>query len=457
MSRPLARLADWWNRHWFTPAPLRDLAIVRIVLAAGVLVLMPLFSPPSVHLELARVDASLFLPIPALKVLLLPLGWGARPSAELLAVAYVVTLAAGILALVGWYARASMAVFALGNAFFVAHEYSYGEVHHPEGLVAIMLFALAFAPIGEALSVDAVRRRLAAARAHGAFVPAPGDRLDAMALWPLRLGQWLLALAYLSAGVSKLWHGGLEWMNGTTLTYYVVYDALAFDRPLGLWIAQFGWLLQVLSVVTIVWELFFWVAVVVPRTAWLFVLTGTALHVGIYLTQRAPFFHFIVLYIVFLGPIRDEWRRLRAHLARRRAARAAAGAGDGSPAVAARWSVLYDGLCPLCVRTVTVLDVLDGGRRLALVDFEGSWAAASALAPGLTREQAREAMHLVAPDGARTRGFRAFRALTRVVPALWPLAPLVHLPGVAPAGDLVYHFIAARRPRRLCRADSCTI
>jgi hypothetical protein len=66
-------------------------------------------------------------------------------------------------------------------------------------------------------------------------------------------------------------------------------------------------------------------------------------------------------------------------------------------------------------------------------------------------------MHLVAPDGRRVRGFLAFRALTAVVPALWPLAPLLRLPGVAPAGDRIYRFVAARRPRRHCRADTCTI
>jgi predicted DCC family thiol-disulfide oxidoreductase YuxK len=181
--------------------------------------------------------------------------------------------------------------------------------------------------------------------------------------------------------------------------------------------------------------------------------------VGIYLTQRAPFFHFIVLYIVFLDPIRAEWRRLRGRLRGRGAGleTRAAPVAPGPTAAASRWTVLYDGLCPLCIRTATIVDLLDGGRRVALVDFEGSWARASALAQGLTREQAREAMHLVAPDGRRVRGFLAFRALTGVVPALWPLAPLLRLPGVAPAGDLIYRFVAARRPRRHCRADTCTI
>src|SRR5690606_38112453 len=69
------------------------------------------------------------------------------------------TWSAGALALLGLFTRVTLLVFAIGNWVLVAHEYSYGERHHPEAIYCLFLMMLAFAPAGRCLSVDALLRR----------------------------------------------------------------------------------------------------------------------------------------------------------------------------------------------------------------------------------------------------------------------------------------------------------
>jgi hypothetical protein len=50
---------------------------------------------------------------------------------------------------------ATLLLFAAGNVFLQSVVYSFGEFHHPEGLMMIGLVVLALSPSGRALSLDA--------------------------------------------------------------------------------------------------------------------------------------------------------------------------------------------------------------------------------------------------------------------------------------------------------------
>ncbi|HET8623031.1 MAG TPA: DCC1-like thiol-disulfide oxidoreductase family protein, partial [Gemmatimonadales bacterium] len=426
------------ERHWFEPASLRDLAIVRIVIAGSALVL---FRPDlDWMMMLAHAEPSTFRPLPILKLLMLPFGeWGVRPEPMFLRALWWLYLVAACGAVVGFATRLSLVALAWSATLIVAHNYSYGELHHPEAIFILAIWILACAPTGQALSLHALRRRIDRSLGAQRFEPIrPEDEQSELARWPLRVIQWLLVLAYLSAGLSKLWRGGLQWFNGYTLAYFLIQDGVRWGSAPALLLAPHPEVLALLSVGSIVIELTFALAVLVPRLAWPYVLAGTGLHIGIFVLQRATFFTFIVLYIVFIESLRRTWpRRLRA-------------------ARPAPWTVIYDGLCPLCVRTMVVLDAFDLRRRLRAVDFERDWAAAAAAAPPLSPEQARAAIHLVGPDRRVYSGFAAFRVLTRLLPVLWPFLPLVYAPLSSTFGPRIYHLIATSRGRLSCRADTCT-
>lgn len=427
------------DRHFFAPASLTELAIVRIIVVGSQLLFF--FPSLEVQLRLAAADATTFEPIPALKIMLLPLGgWGIRPDPTLLHAIWLAAIVAGVSAVVGLYTRPGLLVFAAANTTLVAHKYSYQDYHHPEGLMMLALWLLALSPAGAALSVDSLRERIRGSVRFMQFRSRTwADDLSPWARWPLRLMQWLFVLAYLSAGLSKLSNGGLDWFNGYTMSYYFLQDGLRNDIPLALYLHEQVALATMMSIVTVLFELTFALAILVPVLVWPYVLTGTLLHAGIFFTLGAPFFQFIALYTVFIESLRRPLARFRRE-----------------PMVTEPWTVIYDGLCPLCIRSMVVLDAFDLRRRLRFVDLEREWPAATALAPQITPAEARHAMHVVGPNGTVYRGYFAFRELARVLPGMWPLLPLFHAPFADSLGPGIYSLVAENRGRAVCRAETCT-
>jgi len=114
--------------------------------------------------------------------------------------------------------------------------------------------------------------------------------------------------------------------------------------------------------------------------------------------------------------------------------------------------VLYDSDCPLCtfqMRLLTWLDWLDRVRLLPISD-----PGASAIAPRLTREQLREAIHCVTPDDRIHRGARCFRFLGFRLPLLVPLALVLWVPGVIWVAEMVYVGVSRNR-HLLSRTFGC--
>ena len=434
MKRLLRTLHD----YWFAPASLRDLAIARIVLVGSQLFLFMGTMDIDYQVWLAKSDSLAFRALPTLKVLMAPFGWGVRPEPMFLQVVWYAGIITGLMALIGWYARPSLLLFAAINTLIIAHVYSYGEGHHREAIMIIALWGIALAPSARALSVDAVRERIRFARPGLTFAPhTAADDLSPYARWPLLLVQWMFVLIYLSAATSKLRFGGLDWLNGYTLAYYAAHDGITRDAPLGVWVAGHLTIARLLSVGALLFELTF-VLALIPRLAWIYVAAGFAVHLGIWFTQKAPFFQYLFVYVVFIESLR-RWGPLR------------------SRGPAAMWTVVYDGLCPLCLRTMALLDELDGRRCLRYLDLEHQWDEVHAAAPMLTPEQARTAMRVIGPDGRVYRGFFALRVLARALPVLWPCLPFLYLPLATQAGPWVYRHVAESRTRHLCRAETCAV
>jgi predicted DCC family thiol-disulfide oxidoreductase YuxK len=198
-------------------------------------------------------------------------------------------------------------------------------------------------------------------------------------------------------------------------------------------------LLQLLSIGAVAIELGFGAILVWPGLAWVLVLSAAGLHTGIYLLQRAPFPQFLALYCVFVGALRTAWPMRQRSRVR-------------APGAIRRWTVIYDGLCPVCIRSMTVLDFLDLRRVLDYVDLNRGGdprrpaAPSAALATG-------HAIHVVGPDGTVYRGHFALRALGRALPPLWPVVPFLLLPFADRVGAALYDLMVRRGTRDVvCRA-----
>ena len=292
------RWLELWNAYWFPRTTSLSLAGARIVAVAAEL--FWLFPSLDYHVNLATKNTHFSDPQPLIRLIDALLPRSAVFTAGGMTTIYWLTAAAGVLALVGLFTRTAMFVFALGVWFFISHGYSYADVHHTQALFAIFLMTLPFAPIGHSLSVDAVLRRRRAA------VRPETERLDTF-MWPLKLAHVLLAMTYFSTGITKLLSGGLAWMNGYTLQNHIFSDAINRDIPIGIWLSQQHTLCILLAIGTIAFELFFFLSIVLPRTAPWFFVGGILFHISLYVTSGHPFFEHIVLNVLMLLFLDPDW------------------------------------------------------------------------------------------------------------------------------------------------------
>jgi hypothetical protein len=296
---------DRWNAYWFPESTTVPLGVARIIAVAAQL----FWFRPSLEAQIHRLQRNPEFIEPQLLIRAI----AAIVPSEFFSTSvftwlYWITVAAGVLALIGLFTRASVFVFALGIWVQIAHMYSYGDRHHPQAVFCLFLMALAFAPSGRSLSIDAVLRRRSAVRS-GKATDEP-ERVDT-AMWPLKFAHVLLAMTYFSTGVSKLIFGGLQWMNGYTLQRYTFSDALHRDIPLGVWLGQQHTLAIFLSIYTILFETFFFLSLFFPRAAPFFFIAGILFQIGLYLTGGHDFFQHITLLFILLLTLTPEYWRAR--------------------------------------------------------------------------------------------------------------------------------------------------
>jgi predicted DCC family thiol-disulfide oxidoreductase YuxK len=105
--------------------------------------------------------------------------------------------------------------------------------------------------------------------------------------------------------------------------------------------------------------------------------------------------------------------------------------------------VIYDGDCRFCSGQVRNLARFDRGGRLAFISLHDPEVARRY--PDLSKERLMEEMVLIDRTGKRHGGADAFRYLTRRLPLLWPLAPLMHIPCCLPLWRWCYRQVAQRR------------
>jgi HTTM domain len=293
----------WWNSYWFRPSPYLDLAMVRIVVVGCQLWLFSTgkFSAESMA-ALWAIPAELYDPITLLRLFLLPFGWDHRPTPEFMSIVYYITLISGILAFVGFWTRSNLLIFMLGNAFMVSYVYSHSDFHHTEAPLIIGVGILAMSPAGRVLSVDHwISKQRAGERALEDTFTATGP----MAGWPRRLIQWLFVLFYLSAVLSKLvFEGGLDWLNGYTLQYYMIQDTLRHGTLLGGWVSQFHEFVLVSQYMVIGFQATFALAVIFPLLRWIYVPLGLGFHAANWILLSAPFPEWMALYAVLI-----PWQR----------------------------------------------------------------------------------------------------------------------------------------------------
>jgi len=104
----------------------------------------------------------------------------------------------------------------------------------------------------------------------------------------------------------------------------------------------------------------------------------------------------------------------------------------------------YDGNCPLCLREVRWLRLLDKRGRIRFTDIADPSFEASDV--GVPWDELMASIHGRLPDGKIVKGVEVFRRLYAAV-GFGPLVLLTRLPGISHLLDLAYRWFAKNRMR----------
>ena len=218
-----------------------------------------------------------------------------------------------LLSTVGLLTPATTKTSALLVLFYQGLLRSLGHFNHDEMLGVYYLVVLAFAPCGDAFSLDSRLRRRGRAPA----------RLSARAYgYPVLLMRALMAWAYFSSALIKLRFSGALYFSPDTL------PALAVRHSLdNLHDTRFRYAFRLLDhrayttplvALIVAWELLFPLALFSKRARWCLLGFGVAFHVSTLFVMNIFFPHLLAMYLVFV-----DWREVAARLKRWRAARLA--------------------------------------------------------------------------------------------------------------------------------------
>ena len=181
-------------------------------------------------------------------------------------------------------------------------------------MIALALGVLAFARIADAFSLP----RLIAGRRGRVLPPvAPSGEYR----WPVRAVWTVMALTFFAAGISKLRHGGIEWVTSDNMAillnqhaYQVsVDDPLLADLSLGL--SGYPTLCSLMALATVVVEVGYPIALFSRRARWFFPPAMCGTLIGIRLLMGPTFPQFLLCHLFWI-----PWDRVLARFAAGRSA-----------------------------------------------------------------------------------------------------------------------------------------
>lgn len=278
----MSQAVAWWQRHWFTPAPLADLGVGRVVLVVLVLLL-----GTDRYVRTGRASDQLWDPVGALVLLGVD-----KPGPDTVVWLAWITICLLVFVGIGLFTRIALACLVPLLFFEDALVMSFGKTSHATIPVLWAFLFFAMSPCDRRLSVDAWIRR---SRGND-----PGPDASPYARWPIELLYVVLSAFYFSAGLSKLRVSGLRWADGSTLQYHLLHKQI----PLGLELAELPWLCAAASTLVLLWQLGFPLGLH-RRFRPFCLMGGLAFHIGTGLFMDIWFWPVPVLYLLFV-----PWTRI---------------------------------------------------------------------------------------------------------------------------------------------------
>lgn len=120
--------------------------------------------------------------------------------------------------------------------------------------------------------------------------------------------------------------------------------------------------------------------------------------------------------------------------------------------------VIYDGECRFCRGQVERLKGFDSQGKLTFISLHDP--RLRQRYPELSHDELMQQMYVVTTEGKKFGGAAAIRYLSRRLPRLYWLMPLLHIPFTLPLWQWGYRQVAKRRYKlagKVCDGDTCSI
>ena len=305
LAEVACRVLSRWQRYWFADGGRLAAAMVRMGIAAAVLLtLLRLATLSTVNLP---GPPELYRPVGIWMLLghTVPPGW-------LIDALWVIAWTGSAAMLLGLYTRAATAVSCGGALALVSLSFASSATwSHQYNVVFLAQIAFLGARGGDALSLDALVRRWR--RQPAVDVPRGYQ-------WSLRLVQLAVALMFAGAAFHKIMHGHftLRWALSDNLRHQLLvrYDLAGLPRPvLTSWLIDDAWRFRTAAVLNLISQAMPIVACIFVRRPLIRALAG-----GFFLLETVAFSFIINLWNphwIPLAAVFVDWDRLIAFVRRR--------------------------------------------------------------------------------------------------------------------------------------------
>ena len=299
VSTWLYRLAADWQEFWFRPSAPQTTGLLRLLAGAMIFYTHLVWTFGLSEFFSSNGWQSTSLMTLFQKGLYTPSFWWLIPDGGLMT-AHIICL---VILFLFWIGCATSITSVL--AFVITVSYAYRVQMANFGLDQVngfLSFYLCLSPCGQAYSVDRWIAKWRATRAGQSLASPPLSARNTLAV---RLIQIQLCVIYFFAGAAKMqgeawWNGNAIWQAGANFEY---------QSGSLLWLAWYPWIGNLLTHVTILFEITFWASVWKRDLRWPVLAIGTMMHFGIgaFLGMWTFGLAMTIAYFAFLPPESSQW------------------------------------------------------------------------------------------------------------------------------------------------------